>query len=148
MKKFSLLLSLALLFCMTIPSVRATSDVYQAVEVIHTEFGDFEVETTTLIYDSMARSNSRRADKIKTVKYDGNTIAEVTLTATFGFDSKTAWVISTSSSHTTYGGWSYGSETIARSGGKATLSAMLSNPQHRSIAVNISLTCSPTGQIS
>ena len=63
-------------------------------------------------------------------------------------DGKTAWVSNASSSHTTYSGWSYGSEKITKSGGTASLTGTLSHLLHRNIPVNISLTCSPTGQIS
>lgn len=117
-------------------------------EIIHTEFGDFEVETTTVIRNTLSRSNSVSVDRAKTIKNGGKVIAEVKLSATFGYDGKTAWVVSASGSHTTYDGWSYGGEIISRSGNTATLSATLSHLLHTSIPVNISLTCSPTGEIS
>lgn len=70
------------------------------------------------------------------------------MSVTFGYDGKTAWVISASGSHTTYDGWSYSGERITTSGGTANLSATLRHLLHKSVAVNLSLTCSPTGQIS
>lgn len=147
MRKFAALFSLILLIGIMVPPAQATSTTYQDVEIIDTEFGRFEVEITTTVYDLLARSSSRRADKTATVKYENNVIAEVTLSVNFGFDGSSAWVISTSSSHTTYNGWSYGNENITTSGGTATLTATLTKLFNRA-PVNISLTCSPTGQIS
>lgn len=138
---FLLAVSMALL-----PAYAANSE--QKSEIIHTEFGDFEVETTTVIHNTLFRSNSVSVDRAKTIKNSGKVIAEVTLSATFGYDGKTAWVISASGSHTTYDGWSYSNEKITKSGGTASLSATLSHLLHTSIPVNISITCSPTGQIS
>lgn len=138
---FLLAVSMALL-----PAYAANSE--QKSEIIHTEFGDFEVETTTVIHNTLFRSNSVSVDRAKTIKNSGKVIAEVTLSATFGYDGKTAWVISASGSHATYDGWSYSNEKITKSGGTASLSATLSHLLHTSIPVNISITCSPTGQIS
>lgn len=148
MRNFAALFSLILLIGIMVPPAQATSTTYQDVEIIDTEFGRFEVEITTTVYDLLARSGSRRADKTATVKDGDAIIAQVTLSANFGFDGTTSWVISASGSHTTYSGWSYGNESITSSGGTATLTATLSHLLHRNIAVNISLTCSPTGQIS
>ncbi len=132
---------------MVLPA-QAMSNSYQEYEVVYTESGNIEIETTTIIYASAFRSSSRKADIVSSVKQNGAVIAEVTLSATFGYDGKTAWVSSASSSHTTYSGWSYGSEKITKSGGTASLTGTLSHLLHRNIPVNISLTCSPTGQIS
>lgn len=147
-KRASLALVFVLLLCaMTVPS-GAVESAYQKNEIIETEFGLIEVETVLTVHKSLIRSNTKSADYKQTIKFSGDVIAEVTLFATFGYDGKTAWVISASGSHTTYDGWSYGSERITKSGGNAKLTATLSHSQYRNIAVNISLTCSPTGEIS
>lgn len=148
MKKCSLLLSFILLFCMMAPAALAAPEVYQEVETIHTEFGDLKVTTTTVIHDTFARSNRKSADRTRTVEAGDSVIAKITLSATFGYDGKTAWVISASGSHTTYDGWSYGSEKIGKSNSTASLSAALDHSYYASISVDISMTCSPTGQIS
>lgn len=148
MKKLSFLLSLALIIGIMIPAVHATSDVYRETDIIHTEFGDFEIETVTVIHSLTSRSGSKSADKTQTVKFSGKTIGEVTLSATFGYDGKTAWVSSASGSHTTYDKWSYGSEDITKSGGTAKLTATLSHILHRDVPLTITITCSPTGQVS
>lgn len=147
MKKFSFFIVIIMLMGIMIPPTHAASDICQETEIIHTEFGDFEIESTLVVY-AMARSNSKTAHKSHTVKYDGRVVAEVTLSATFGYDGKTAWVSSASASHTTYDGWSYSNEKITKSGGTASLSAILSHLLHGSQSISISLTCSPTGQIS
>jgi len=144
----SLALVFVLLFCsMTIPT-GAVESVYQKNEIVETEFGLIEVETVLTVYNSLNRSNTKSADYTQTVKFSGNVVAEVTLSATFGYDGKTAWVSSASGSRTTYYGWTYGSEKITKSGGTAKLTATLSHVLHRSIPISASLTCSPTGQIS
>lgn len=148
MKKLSFLLSLALIIGIMIPAVHATSDVYRETDIIHTEFGDFEIETVTVIHSLTSRSGSKSADKTQTVKFSGKTIGEVTLSATFGYDGKTAWVISANSAYTTYSNWSYSNENISKSRGIAALTATLTHATHRDIPLNISITCSPTGQVS
>lgn len=147
MKKFSFLIAFIMLMGIMIPPTHAASGICQETEIIHTEFGDFEIESTLVVYD-MARSNSKTAHKSHTVKYGGKVIAEVTLSATFGYDGNTAWVISASGSHMTYEGWSYSGEKITESGGTVTLVATLSKLLAGSVPINISMTCSPTGQIS
>lgn len=147
-KSIFVVLVLVLLQCaMAFPS-GAVEDIYRRTDLIETEFGAVEVETVLTVHESLTRSNTKSANYAQTFKYSGQTIAEVTLFATFGYDGKTSWVTSASSSHTTYDGWSYTNEKISKSGGTASLSAKLSHNIHGSVAVNISLTCSPTGQIS
>lgn len=141
------LICILLLGSMVLPSAAAPA-IYRYNEVIYTEMGPVEVETILTIHDSLTRSNTKKADVAQTVKYSGKVIAEVTLSATFGYDGKTSWVISASGAHTTYEGWSYGNESITTSGGTASLVAKLTHAVHGSRSVSISLTCSPTGQIS
>lgn len=151
MRKIAFLLSFALLIGLMIPSIHATSeisDICQEFSTIHTESGDYEIEITTVIYNSATRSNSRSAAKEGEIKYNGKVLARVTLSATFGYDGKTAWVSNASGSHTTYDGWSYLGENISKSGGTATLTAALFKVTEGTVPVNISMTCSPTGQIS
>ena len=146
MKKIgAFLLTFALLAVTMIPSSLAAANNWQDTETVYSELGDVEIITT--IHYAISRCGGS-ANKTSTVKSDGKVIAEVTLSATFGYDGKTAWVSNASSSHTTYSGWSYGSEKITKSGGTASLTGTLSHLLHRNIPVNISLTCSPTGQIS
>ena len=135
-----------LIFTMAFP-VGAASQVIQDTETITIVYGDIEVEETLVVYTDL-RSNTKSADKTHTVKESGKVIAEVTLSASFGYDGRSSWVESTSSSHTTYSGWSYGSEKISESGGKATLSAMLRKPGSSNTPVNISITCTASGSIS
>ena len=90
---FLLAVSMALL------PVQAVSN-EQKSEVIHTEFGDLEVETTTVIRNTLSRSSSVSVNRTKTIKNSG----------------KTAWVTSASGSHETYEGWSYSGEKITKSG--------------------------------
>lgn len=139
---------MVLLVGLMIPAAYAAPESWQKTEVIHTEIGDFEIETTLIVYNSAVRSNARSAEKTQTVKYASKVVAEVTLFADFGYNGTTVWVISASGSHTTYDGWSYSGEKITKSGGTAKLSAKLTHSRYEDVPINISLTCSPTGQIS
>lgn len=145
-RKFSMVLALVLLVSsMALPTCAV--EPVREVQTITTEFGEFQIETTLLVYDTVLYSNTVRTDKKQVVKFNGKTVGEVTLTATFGYDGSSAWVISADGSHVTYSGWSYGSESISKSGRKAKLTAKLTHSGD-SIPVSISMTCSPSGQIS
>ena len=91
----ALLLCTAVLPC---AAAQPASSVQQSV--IHTEYGDIVVTTTLTVYDSAARASTKSADKIRTVTYQGQTVATVTLSATFGYDGKSAWVEEASASTT------------------------------------------------
>lgn len=146
MKKIgAFLLTFALLAVTMIPSSLAAANNWQDTETVYSELGDVEIITT--IHNAISRSGGS-VNKTSTIKNNGKIIAEVTLSATFGYDGRTAWVISASGSHETYEGWSYSGEKITKSGGTATLSAKLTHSRYENVPVNISLTCSPTGQIS
>lgn len=61
---------------------------------------------------------------------------------------QTIWVVGTDSSHTTSGSWSYQNERISESGNKAELTAKLTKLGAGTTYVDISLSCTPSGQIS
>ena len=69
------------------------------------------------------------------------------LPATYGYDGAAAWVAEAESDYETYDGWRYGSEEIEDSGGTVTLSAQLTKAAERTLNVDISMTCSPSGTI-
>lgn len=114
------------------------------------------VETKTTIFSTVnaarAGYSARSATRTDTYKANGSTVATVTLTANFGYDGSSAWVISKSASHSTVSGWSYGSESLEAYGDTASLSAVLTQwvgiIPIGTVDVDISLTCSPTGGIS
>ena len=147
-KVLSILSALSLLIFTVILPVSATQEASRITETIHTEYGDITVETTLVIHNSYLRSSTKSASKTQSLKYGGVEIGKVTLSATFGYDGKTAWVEDMDSSHSTSGSWSYGSEKISTSGGTATLTAKLTNLFDGTIPVNISMTCTPSGSIS
>ena len=142
MKKLSALLAAILLISMVSIPAYATDENCQAENI--------QIETTLTVYDISAFSSSheRYAEKKQVFRVSGKVIAEVTLSATFGYDGEEAWVVSADGSHVTYNGWSYGSERITESGNRAKLTAKLSHSGESSASVNISLTCTPSGQIS
>ena len=149
MKKLLTLFLATLMVIMAVPAGAVSStEVYRETEIIHTEDGDIEVETILTIHDSLFRANARTASKTKTYTASGNTIAEVTLTATFRYDGSTVSVTNTDSSYSTYDGWSYKNESISTSGGTATLTAKLTKLLHTNVSVSVSMTCTPSGSIS
>lgn len=149
-KKLSVFLVLTLFVCMMmIPASAASPAVQLETEIIHTEDGDIEIETSSAIYRSLLRSSSSvKVEKTQTVKYNDEVIAIVTLTTTFSYNGTTARVTSTSSSHETYDGWTYKNEEITTSGGTAQLTAQLSKLFLRTLEITITATCSPTGDIT
>lgn len=150
MKKLSFLMSLLLLFNLCTFSAAALSpEVYQETQVIYTEeYGDVLVETTLIIQPSLFRSSEKTASRTNNYSSGGTRIATVTLTATFGYDGRSAWVEDADGSHTVSGGWSYKNEEITTSGNTAELTAKLTKLLSSNIPVELSLSCSPTGTIS
>ena len=147
-KRFVYLIMLALFVCAMILPANAAQGTVLETETIQTDDGAVEVNRTVTVCSSIARSNTKSAHVVEEYKYNGKVVGEVTLSATFGYDGKTAWVISASGSHTTYDGWTYSNEKITKSGGTATLTATLAHSHNGNISVRTPLTCSPTGQIS
>lgn len=148
MKKYISLFLALMMWVMVMPVGASYEEIYRETEVIHTEDGDIEIETVLTIYDTPFRASSRTASKSQNIKYDGSTIAKVTLTATFRYDGSSVSVTDTDSSHTTYDGWSYKNEDILTYGGTAKLSAKLTKLNYSDIPFNIAMICTADGTIS
>lgn len=146
MKKLvSFALCVMMLCAAALPAGAAPSD-DQNISVTVSEDGRLEIITVLELSNSVLRT-SRTAHKTSYVNYDGERVAEVTLSATFGYDGNEAWVEESESDYETYDGWRYGSERIRESGGTVSLSAKLSHATEGTVPVNISMTCSPDGTI-
>ena len=146
MKKLvSFALCVMMLCAAALPAGAAPSD-DQNISVTVSEDGRLEIITVLETENSLLRA-SMPAYKTSYVKYDGKLIAEVTLSATFGYDGDEAWVEESESDYETYDGWRYGSERIRESGDTVSLSAKLSHATEGTSSVNISMTCSPNGTI-
>ena len=148
-RKMSILLAVGLIAgSLALPSYAATGEAVQKVQTIQTQYGEIQVETVLTVRDTAPYSQTKRAEKTSTYRYAGSVIAKVTLEATFGYDGDSAWVVSTDSSHTTSGGWSYKNEQISESSNRAKLTAELTHIIFGKMQVTISLSCTPSGQIS
>ena len=79
--------------------------------------------------------------------YDGQYIGRAALSASFYYDGSIARATGASGTGSGSNGWSYGGQSTGTSGNRAYLNATLSNGS-RSVPVNLSLTCSPSGSIS
>lgn len=146
MKKLvSFALCVMMLCAAALPAEAAQSD-DQNISVTVSEDGRLEIITVLELSNSVLRT-SRTAHKTSYVNYDGERVAEVTLSATFGYDGDEAWVVEAEGDSVTYDGWRYGSERIRESGGTVSLSAKLSHATEGTVPVNISMTCSPDGTI-
>lgn len=146
MKKLvSFALCVMMLCAAALPAGAAPSD-DQNISVTVSEDGRLEIITVLELSNSVLRT-SRTAHKTSYVNYDGERVAEVTLSATFGYDGDEAWVVEAEGDSVTYDGWRYGSEEIEDSGGTVTLSAKLTKFAEITRNVDISMTCSPSGTI-
>ena len=148
--KLSILLAVGLLAgSLVVPSHASMLEVEPEIQMIQTQYGEIRVETVLNVRDTEFYSSSTRsAEKTSTYRYGGNVIAQVTLEATFGYDGQDAWVKNTDTSYVTYSGWSCGKERITDSGNRAHLTAELTHFFDSPIPVDISMTCTPSGQIS
>ena len=148
-RKLSILLAVGLIAgSLALPSYAATGETVQEVQTIQTQYGEIQVETVLTVRDTALYSKTKSAEKTSTYRYAGSVIAEVTLEATFGYDGDSAWVVNADSSHSTSGGWSYKNEQISESSNRAKLTAELTHIIFETMQVNISMTCTPSGQIS
>ncbi|MCI8869390.1 MAG: hypothetical protein HFF39_02415 [Lawsonibacter sp.] len=148
-RSFSFIMVLALLMgIIMLPGHALESEIFRETETIFVEgIGYLEIETVITRAPVFTRSGVGY-DKSISVRNSGRIIATVTLDASFGYDGSRAWVNSASATHSTNSGWSYGGESISKSGGTVTLTATLSKPLYNDIPVSISITCSPSGVIS
>ena len=146
MKKLVSFALCVMMLCAAVLPAGAVQSDDRNILVTVSEDGRLEIVTVLELSNSLLRT-SRTAHKTSYVNYDGERIAEVTLTATFGYDGDEAWVEESESDYETYDGWRYGSEEIEDSGGTVTLSAQLTKAAERTLNVDISMTCSPSGTI-
>lgn len=96
--------------------------------------------------DSLTRS-SKTHSITKDYYSSGTYIGVAALTANFYYDGSTSRATGASGAGSGSNGWSYGGQSTGTSGNRAYLNATLSNGS-RSVPVNLSLTCSPSGSIS
>lgn len=157
-KLFSCVLAFAMVFSLSVScfAQEVPAQNVQSTVVTTENLGNgITVETKITVYNTysvLSATSTRSASQTKTYKANGSTVATATLKASFGYNGSSAWVTSKSASHTTVSGWSYGSESLTASGDTANLSALLTqrsgNTTIGTVDVDISLTCSPSGQIS
>ena len=146
MKKLVSFALCVMMLCAAVLPAGAVQSDDRNISVTVSEDGRLEIVTVLELSNSLLRT-SRTAHKTSYVNYDGERIAEVTLSATFGYDGDEAWVVEAEGDSVTYDGWRYGSEEIEDSGGTVTLSAKLTKFAEITRNVDISMTCSPSGTI-
>lgn len=94
-------------------------------------------------------AGTRDSERTKVYKYDGEVIAEITITGKFTYNGSYAVVNSKSISKCeTYNGWSFQQTSFTVSGGTITLTGKLTKLFHEARTVSISLTCDAYGNIS
>lgn len=110
------------------------------------------VLNTSMKFRTSALSQTKTYRRTSSVQQNGSWVGSITLTANFGYNGSSAWVNSMSTSHSVAGGWSYENENTWKSGGTANMSATLAQKLGfiTLVAVDpsVSMTCSPSGQIS
>lgn len=147
-KLLSFIVVFGFIFVLTVPCFALEPQI-ESQSVSTQTLSDGTIVTSTItVFKSTTRASTRKATAVQDYERKGVLIATVSLTATFAFDGEDAWVHSTSSSNSTYNGWSYENEKIATSGDTAKLTAKLTKSGEINQNVKISLTCSPTGEIT
>ncbi len=110
------------------------------------------VLNTNMKFRVNALSQTETYRRTSAVEHDGSWVGSITLTASFGYNGSSAWVNSMSTSHSVASGWSYENESTWKSGGTANMSAaMIQRIAFITITEtdpSVSMTCSPSGQIS
>ena len=131
-----------------IPCYAADSNPESSSVTVYQLENGITVERTILESDiSTYATKQKRGTTKQTYRIGSDVIAVVSLTATFWYDGSDSGVVSTSSAHTTYDDWSYGDESIWDRGDTAYLSAVLES-SIGTVDVDLSLSCSPSGQLS
>ncbi len=152
MKKSFISLFLVVLFAVAMFVPAQALNTIEETRVYYTVLENgVSVETTVVVYseNSVCRgTQTKRASKSSVFKQGNTTVATVQLNGYFGYNGSTSWVISSNASKTVSPGWTYSGESIAHSGGTATLTATIKNQLTALFSVNISLSCSPSGAIS
>lgn len=159
----SFLLVSALCVVCTVPSFAVNTVPQQknetVISVSEENLGNgFTMKTVTSVLKSNmgllanVSSQSKTYRRTGVVEHNGSRIGSITLTASFGYDGSSAWVNSMRTSHSIASGWSYENESTWKSGGTANMSAsMIKRLAFITIAEadpSLSMTCSPSGQIS
>lgn len=96
--------------------------------------------------DGLTRSSTTHTVS-KEYYSSGTYIGNAALIASFYYDGSTARATGASGAGSGANGWSYGGQSTGTSGNRAYLNATLSNGS-RNVPVSLSLTCSPSGNIS
>lgn len=159
----SFLLVSALCLCFVVPSFAAETVPQQnnktIVSVSEKDLGNgFTMRTVISIpktgksIHSNTSTQTKTASATSTVRHDGTWVGSITLTANFGYNRSSAWVNRMSTSHRIASGWTYKNERTWKSGGTANMSASMSKKLGfipiTTVDPSVSITCSPTGQIS
>lgn len=97
-------------------------------------------------------TQTKTANATNTVNHDGSWVGSITLTANFGYNGSSSWVNGMSTSHSIASGWTYENESTWKSGRTANMSADMVKKfgfiTLASVSPNVSVSCSPSGQIS
>ena len=130
--------------CYAIDAKEETTTIfYQLENGITVEETIWETSISTFATEMQKRGTARR-----TYRKGSDTVAVVSLTVAFWYDGLDSGVVSMDSSHTTYDGWLYHNESTWDSGDTAYLSAEITQIASSTIYVDLSLSCSPSGQLS
>ena len=140
-KFLALVLSLATIFAFTTNAGAACLDT-QTIDL-----GDnFEVVIVESVSTQPYASTISKT-KTASVKYDGTTVGRFSLTSEFAYDGDTAIAIDDDYSATSYGSWDYKNASSSHSGAKVSGKCTFYKGS-TSKTVSLSMTCSPSGQIS
>ena len=149
MKKILALLMVSMVAAFSTLPCYAADSVSETPTTVYQLENGITVERTIIESDiSTFASKQKRGTAKQTYRNGSEVIAVVSLTATFWYDGTDSGVVSVDSSHTVYDGWLYHNESTWDSGDTAYLSAEITKIVVGTIYADLTLSCSPTGQLS
>lgn len=149
MKRLSSLVMAGLLVFCLVPAASATvADVNQQAYTVENLGNGITKKTTIIVKTSLSRAtHTKEVTSYNEFELRGVVIGNVDLTVTFKYDGNRSWVDGTSYSKSLASGWTYTNHNIQTFGGSARLTANLKKSPY-TVPVDISVKCSPSGDIS
>lgn len=142
-KVFSLMLCFVLTVALAVPCFAQGNE---RVIASYTEDLGNGITSVTTITQTVTRSTTSTT-KTKDYYSSGQHIGRAALVASFYYDGSSARATLADGTGSGANGWSYGGQSTGTSGNRAYLNATLSDGSHN-VPVSLSLTCSPSGNIS
>ena len=149
MKKITaLVLSVLLIVCFAMPCFAQDTPAQRKIIGSYTwQTEDGFTVVTTIEMDLRSSRSTKTGSITNEYSYDGKHVATMVLNGEFYYDGSTARATGASKSYSTASGWSYSGGDARASGASVSVSGSFVSGAKR-CAVDMSLTCSPSGALS